>query len=237
MVTTASATWPTVTSRMYTCSTKPPRTEFVLMRSARSRFGLSMRHFSAKMLRAPPDTSLPITTPPCPSFMEQLRMTTFSIGAARRRPSSFRPDFSAMQSSPVSNVHPSMSTSRHDSGSQPSLFGPWLLTTTSRTVTLRHSTGWISHIGELTMVTPSMSTFWHRYGWMKFGRSLEPSPNTRSATGTPRAPISMSLARAAICVASGGTAFDPFQGHQCSSLAWPSRVPFPVIAMSRCSKA
>ena len=119
------------------------------MRSARSRFGLSIRQRSAKMLRAPPDISLPITTPPCPSFIVQLRMTTFSIGTARRRPSSFRPDLIAMQSSPVSNVQPSMSTSRHDSGSHPSLFGPWLLTATLRTVTFVQSTGWISHIGEL----------------------------------------------------------------------------------------
>ena len=69
-----------------------------------------------------------------------------------------------MQSSPVSNVQRSISTSRHDSGSQPSLFGPWLRIVTPRTVTFVQSTGWISHIGELTMVTPSMRTFWQRYG-------------------------------------------------------------------------
>ena len=85
-----------------------------------------------------------------------------------------------MQSSPVSKVQPSISTSRHDSGSQPSLFGPWLRIVTLRTVTFWHSTGWISHIGELTIVTPSMRTLRQRYGWMKFGRSQWPSPNTRS---------------------------------------------------------
>ena len=158
------------------------------MRSARSRRGLSIRHRSAKMFRAPPEISLPITTPPWPSFIVQLRTITFSIGVFTRRPSLFRPDFRAMQSSPVSNVQPSISTSRHDSGSQPSLFGPWLRIETLRTVTFWHSTGWISHIGELTIVTPSMRTLRLRYGWMKFGRSQCPAPNTRSRTGTPRAP-------------------------------------------------
>ena len=67
-----------------------------------------------------------------------------------------------MQSSPVSKAQFSISTSRHDSGLQPSLFGPWLSMVTPRTVTLVHSTGWISHIGELMIVTPSMRTFWQR---------------------------------------------------------------------------
>ena len=53
-----------------------------------------------------------------------------------------------MQSSPVLNTQRSISTSRHDSGSQPSLFGPWLEIFTPRTVTFAQSTGLISHIGE-----------------------------------------------------------------------------------------
>ena len=76
----------------------------------------------------------------------------------------------AMQSSPVSNVQRSISTSEQDSGLQPSLFGPCVTTVTPRTVTFVQSTGWISHIGELTMRTPSISTFWQRYGWMNCGR-------------------------------------------------------------------
>ena len=80
------------------------------------------------MLRAPPEISLPMVTPPCPSFIVQSRMITFSTGTLTRRPSSLRPDLSAMQSSPVSKAQRSISTSRHDSGLQPSLFGPWLLT-------------------------------------------------------------------------------------------------------------
>ena len=57
----------------------------------------------------------------------------FSIGMLTRRPSLLRPDLRAMQSSPVSNVQRSIRTSRHDSGSQPSLFGPWLMILTPRT--------------------------------------------------------------------------------------------------------
>ena len=114
------------------------------------------------MLRAPPEISLPMVTPPWPSIMSQSRMITFSIGLCSRRPSALRPDLSAMQSSPVSNEHFSIRTSRHDSGSQPSLLGAWLLIFTPRTITLPHSTGFSSHIGELMTVTSSISTFWQR---------------------------------------------------------------------------
>ena len=94
----------------------------------------------------------------------------FSLGTFTRRPSALRPDLIAMQSSPVSNTQRSMSTSRHDSGLQPSLFGPSLEIFTPRTVTFSQSTGWISHIGEFVIDTSSISTFRHRYGWMNVGR-------------------------------------------------------------------
>jgi hypothetical protein len=74
-------------------------------------------------------------------FMVQPRMTIFSEGTSSRRPSLLRPDLIAMQSSPVSNTHPSMSTSREDSRSQPSLLGPWEETVTPRTVTFTQSVG------------------------------------------------------------------------------------------------
>ncbi len=80
------------------------------------------------MLRTPPVISLPMVTPPWPSANVQLRMTMSSDGTLTRLPSAFFPDLMAMQSSPVLNVHPWMTTSRQDSGSQPSLFGPWLST-------------------------------------------------------------------------------------------------------------
>ena len=121
-----------------------------------------MRQRSAKMFRAPPEISLPMVTPPCPSFITQSRMTMFSTGTLTRRPSLLRPDLMAMQSSPVSNVHRSIRTSRHDSGLQPSLLGPWVTIVSPRTVTFLHSTGCTSHMGELWIVTPSMSTFSHR---------------------------------------------------------------------------
>ena len=85
-----------------------------------------MRQSCAKTFQHPPEISLPIVTPPWPSRISQLRTMMFSLGTFTRRPSALRPDLIAMQSSPVSNAQRSISTSRHDSGSQPSLFGPWL---------------------------------------------------------------------------------------------------------------
>ena len=147
-----------------------------------------MRQFSMKKLRQLPETSLPTTTPPWPSFIVQPRMMKFSEATPTRRPSLLRPDLMAMQSSPVSKTQFSMSTSRHDSGSQPSLLGPWETMLTPRTVTLVQSTGWISHMGERLIVTPSISTLRQRLGWMKLGRRNWPAPKTRCATGTSRSP-------------------------------------------------
>jgi hypothetical protein len=70
------------------------------------------------------------------------------------------PALNAMQSSPVEIVQRSISTSVQDSGSMPSLFGPWgLSTVTPRMVTLWHSTGWMFHIGESLNVMPSSRMF------------------------------------------------------------------------------
>src|SRR5437868_4278192 len=102
--------------------------------------------------------------------MRQPRITIFCDGACNRLPSAFLPDLIAIQSSPVLNEQSSINTSVHDSGSQPSLFGPMLLMVSFRTVTFVHSTGFTSHIGEFLMVTPSISTFLQRYGWMNCGR-------------------------------------------------------------------
>src|SRR5579863_9149694 len=148
----------------------PPRTALVLNRIASLRLGLFSRQFSAYTLRTPPDISLPMVSPPCPSFISQLRMTRFSLGTPTRRPSRFRPDLIAMQSSPVSNTQFSIRTSRDESGSHPSLFGPWLLILMLRTVTFVHSTGFTSNIGELIIVTPSMSTFLEWQNWTRHGR-------------------------------------------------------------------
>ena len=68
-----------------------------------------MRQFSANTQRAPPEIWLPTTTPPWPSFMRQLRIRMFCDGVARRRPSALRPEFTAMQSSPVSKEQSSIS--------------------------------------------------------------------------------------------------------------------------------
>src|ERR1019366_9330508 len=47
----------------------PPRMALVLNRSAWLRLGLSSRQFSTKTLRTPPDISMPMVTPPWPSFI------------------------------------------------------------------------------------------------------------------------------------------------------------------------
>ena len=80
--------------------------------------------------------------------IRQLRTTMFSLGVARRRPSALRPDLMAMQSSPVLNEQPSMSTFLQDSGSQPSLFGPSPLIVTLRTMRFSQNSGWMTQNGE-----------------------------------------------------------------------------------------
>ncbi len=122
----------------------------------------------------------------------------------------------AMQSSPVSNVQFSMSTSRHDSGLQPSLFGPWLSTVTPRMVTFSQSTGLSTHIGELVNVTPSMSTLLAAVGLHEVGPQIVAGAEhaARRPARCPRpfvaAIASRTLVRAAAAL--------PFQGHQCR---WP----------------
>ena len=94
----------------------------------------------------------------------------FWDGAARRSPSRPRPDLIAMQSSLVSKWQPSIRTPLQDSGSQPSSFGPWLATVTSRIVTLRLSIGWMVQNGAFRTVTPSIRTLVQLWGSMKCGR-------------------------------------------------------------------
>ena len=95
----------------------------------------------------------------------------FSDRTVTRRPSALRPALIAMQSSPVSKKQLLISTSRQDSGSQPSVFGPSPDTWTCRsfTVTLVQRTGCTCHIGELRSLTPSIRTLVQRYGWMNWG--------------------------------------------------------------------
>ncbi len=102
--------------------------------------------------------------------MSQSSISTSSHGTPTRRPSGPRPALMAMQSSPTSNTQPVITTERHDSGSQPSLLGPREWMDTFLTSTFSHRTGWISHMGERTIRTPSTSTLRHRYGWIMFGR-------------------------------------------------------------------
>src|SRR5215469_14827557 len=97
-------------------------------------------------------------------------MMMFWDGLLMRPPSAFLPDLMAMQSSPVEKLQSLISTSVHDSGSQPSVFGadsrlalaPVIVILW--TVTLLQSTGWTCHMGEFFNVTPSIKMFSQRYG-------------------------------------------------------------------------
>src|SRR5690606_4314096 len=153
-----------------TFSTNPPLSVLVLIRMARSKLGLSILQFLTYTLRTPAEISLPITTPPWPSFIIQSSTTMFSLGIFTLRPSSFLPDLIAIQSSPVSNTQFLMCTFLLYSGSQPSLLGPWLLTVTPSTVTLLHLIGCITQKGALIKVTPCIRTFSQSKGSMKVGR-------------------------------------------------------------------
>ena len=156
-----SFTSPMTMSRSATVSIRPPRSALVLMRRPRSRSGLLISKRLAKIWLAPPEISLPITTPPCPAFIVQSWISTCSTGLLRRRPSALRPDFSAIQSSPVSNRQCSISTRRQDSGSQPSELGPCDTTLTWRINTSSDNTGFITQNGEFCKVRPSTSTLLH----------------------------------------------------------------------------
>src|SRR3989339_933005 len=121
----------------------------------------------------------------------------FWLGLFNRLPSVFRPDLIAMQSSPVLKKQFLMSTSVHDSGSHPSLFGPWPSVVTPMIETFLQRTGWRNHMGEFLKVTPSTRTLVQRYGTKKLGRRFDPSPKMRCSTGTPSSAILSSLFRAA----------------------------------------
>ena len=207
------------------------------MRSARSRRGLSIRQCSAKMLRAPPEISLPIVTPPWPSFIVQLRTMTFSIGvlhaaavvvaarldrdavvagverAALDQHVAARLGIAAVVVRPVAADR---DVAHRDVLAQHRMDLP------HRRVDDRHALD--EHVAaaiRLDEVRPQ----------------LVPRRRTRVlCTGTPRSPMSSSRSRAGACFdrAAGPS---PRQFHHASALAWPSSVPVPVIAMFSASNA
>ena len=109
------------------------------------------------------------------------------------RPSAFLPLLMAIQSSPVRKRQSSISTSSHDSGSQPSPFGPSFTIVHRRTVTFLDSTGCATQKGERNSVTSSTSTFSHSKKFTSCGLIPCPMPNLRSATGTPSSDICSSV--------------------------------------------
>src|ERR1035437_4080259 len=134
----------------------------------------------------------------------------------------------AIQSSPLLKEHPLIKTSVQDSGSQPSLLGPIPSVATLLKVTFLHKTGFKNHIEEFLNVTPSTRIFLHLYGWKKTGLRNDPSPNTRSLTGTFFSPISTNLSLACFWL---NSPLDAFHFHQFSLLPCPSKIPSPVTAI------
>src|SRR5690242_4810256 len=133
----------------------------------------------AKMLRAPPEHSLPTQIAPrLENLKTQSSITMFSDATPTRRPSTSRPDLIAMQSSPVSNVTFWICTSEQHSGSHPSLLPPplrvWRLS--RRTVMFLDSTGCTHHIGGRTAVKSSSRMLVHDWNSIRLGRSLCPLP-------------------------------------------------------------
>ena len=134
----------------------------------------------------PPDIPLPIATAACPPIKRQFFTSICSQGRPTRHPSSFMPELIAMQSSPVSKVQSSISTFLHESGLQPSVFGPLVFTVTPRTTTSSQYTGWIVHCGPSSIVKSSNVTCLQFMNWMNEGRSASSLvANTRSSTTIP----------------------------------------------------
>ena len=200
-----------------------------------------MVQFSTKTLRHPPLTSLPMTTPPCPSSMEQRRTMMFWLGRFQRRPSALRPLLMAIQSSPVWKRQSSINTPSHDSGSQPSPLGPSFQKVTPRTTTFLLRRGCSTQKGERSKVTPSTNTPSQSTKLTSWGRKVCPCPKILSSTGTLFSAIFMRFSRSPSFCA-GMPSFQPKRaephiGHQLSIPAPPSMVPSPVMATSLASRA
>ena len=166
-------------------SMMPPRHEFVLIRTTRSSSGESITQSCANTFWQPPLISEPITTPPCPFFISQLRMMMFLAGMLRSRPSRLRPLLMAMQSSPVLKKQSSISTRSQHSGSQPSPLGPSLIIFTRRTVMSVECRGWMTQNGERSRVMSSIRMRSHLLKFTNCGRRPSFGPKTRSGVRSP----------------------------------------------------
>ena len=197
-----------------------------------------MWQFSAYTFWHPPEISEPITTPPCPSSILQLRIMMFLLGVFHRRPSLLRPLFMAIQSSPVWKVQFCISTFSHASGSHPSPLGPSFQMYTPSTVMFFDSNGWITQKGELVIFTSFMRIPSQRLKLMSCGLSPCPIPNLRSSSGTPSSAYFSSCALlpsfcdSLVSPSTYPNFVAPHHGHHVSRLPLPSMVPLPVMATS-----
>ena len=101
-----------------------------------------------------------------------------------------------MQSSPVSNVQRSISTSLQDSGSHPSLLGPWLEIDTANGHVRREHLVEFPHrrVDDRHVFDEDVLA---EIGLNEVRPEVMPMPKTRSATGTPREAMSMRRVRSA----------------------------------------
>src|SRR5690606_28720992 len=139
-------------------STTPPLPLAVLSRMPRS--VPSKTQFEIVTFFIPPDTSLPITTPPCPLSIVQLVIVTFSVGVAHLRPSASRPDLMVIQSSPTLIWQSEICTFLHEVGLMPSVLGDGGLKIVTPVIRiLSQKAGLIVQNGLFLMVIPSMRMF------------------------------------------------------------------------------
>src|SRR2546427_5505696 len=144
-----------------TLRVKPPQRLFDFSQRADPTPEPKVRFPNAYTFSTPPLSSLPQARKPYGPSAWHPRTTTLRQGAARRRPSSSRPDLRAMSSSPEANVHRRITNRAHDSGLHPSLFGPGSLVVTPSMVTSVQSVGCSCQNGAPARVTSWMSTRAH----------------------------------------------------------------------------
>ena len=159
-----------------TSSTNAPRPTRLLMKMACDRAWMNL-HFSMRTPRTPPLVSLPMPILANPvSESVQLVMSVSSQTRPMSFPSAPRPDFSEMESSPVSNVQPSMMVCLQESTSIPS--AP-LFTVTFLNVVFSQYTGWMDHMPKFCVVRSSTRTFLQLLNSISAGSRIPLGRSTR----------------------------------------------------------
>jgi hypothetical protein len=186
-----------------------------------------MRQRSANTFRAPPEISLPIVTPPWPSFIEQSRITDVLHRHVHAPPIVVA---AGLQRDAVVAGVERAAFDQHVAarlGIAAVVVRPMAVDDDAATITLVDRTGWISHIGELRIgdavdehvaAAIRLDEVWPQVGAL----AEDPLGHGHPRGGRIRQPPARG----------GGAArpVPPVRGSAC-----PSRVPLPVMAMSCCS--